>query len=305
VNENNQKAVLRFETPTLSKIDSSDQEFCFYLPFHRQLNSLAYIGVNRNETWYVPAHYHNHFEICYISQGQGWFTAGDKFYPVEEGALFLTKPGDIHQGAASGDRPYTLCYLGFTLAHMRHLEAEFYSLTAHTIDASRNPAAGQLFNAMLSEIQSDDDWNDYMVESMMSQFLITILRQYKQHDANDGSALSLKPEIRKVMNLIHQHAVMRLNVDELAQAVYWSRTHLDRQFKRALGVSLGEYIRKICCDRAKYWLRETAEPITEIAEKLHFHSIHQFSMFFKRYTGMSPRQYREEDRTAVQYVQKR
>jgi len=295
VKDNSQQVIARFETPTLSRIDSNDQEICFYLPFHRQLNSLAYIGVNRNDTWYVPAHYHNHFEICYISQGQGWFTAGDKFYPVEEGSLFLAKPGDIHQGAASGGRPYTLYYLGFTLTHMHHLESEFYSLTEHSIKSSQSRAAGQIFNEMLDEVRSAESWNDYMVTSLFNQFLITTLRQFKRHVANESNTLPLTPEIRLVMDLIHQQAGMRLNVDELAQAVYWSRTHLDRQFKRAMGISLGEYIRRFCCDKAKFWLRETSIPITEIAEDLGFHSIHQFSMFFKRCTGQSPRQYREAD----------
>lgn len=63
-----------------------------------------------------------------------------------------------------------------------------------------------------------------------------------------------------------------------------------------MGVSLGQYLRSLRVDWARLYLRETSDSVSSVAERLHFSSIHTFSIFFKRHTGIAPQEYRRQAR---------
>ena len=76
-----------------------------------------------------------------------------------------------------------------------------------------------------------------------------------------------------------------------------SERHLNRLFKAATGWSIGQYRIQRKLHVAKTLLRGSRNSIHEISQSLRFGSISQFSAFFRRYCGCSPREYRIE--TAV------
>ena len=47
-------------------------------------------------------------------------------------------------------------------------------------------------------------------------------------------------------------------------------------------------------EKAKEYLRETDMKIYEVAEALGFENITYFSRFFKKYTNLSPKEYKEK-----------
>lgn len=71
-----------------------------------------------------------------------------------------------------------------------------------------------------------------------------------------------------------------------------SERHLNRLFKAATGWSIGQYRIQRKLHVAKTLLRGSRNSIREISQSLRFGSISQFSAFFHRYCGCSPREYR-------------
>ncbi|MCJ8014735.1 AraC family ligand binding domain-containing protein [Paenibacillus sp. KQZ6P-2] len=86
----------KHNTPKDARLLESDKEIRFDLPYETEFENLSYIGVVLHETWRVSNHNHEHFELCYVESGQGWFTIDGSFYTVSQGDLFITKPGERH-----------------------------------------------------------------------------------------------------------------------------------------------------------------------------------------------------------------
>lgn len=84
------------------------------------------------------------------------------------------------------------------------------------------------------------------------------------------------------------------NVDRLAEEVGVSRSHLYRRFKDRVGVNPSDYIRNIRLRRACELLMNDDLDITQIAYALGFSSQSQFSNTFKRFIGISPKEYRQK-----------
>ncbi len=268
-------------------------------PVPHQLDDLAYLGIVLERTWRTPVHHHDHFEVCYVAEGQGWFAIDDTLHPVRQGDLFLTKPGEGHQGAAAGDTPFRLSYVGFQLQHMHGLEVGYHLVGMRRVTPDRLGLVRQACDAIFDELRAGRPYHTVVVEGLFLQLLVLVLRAYStDSQADRGRGAPLRPAVREVLQRLHADVGHHHDIDELARDIHLSRSHLCREFRRHMGVPLGHYMRTLCLDRAKHDLHGTTASVSAIAERLHFSSIHTFSIFFKRYSGLAPLEYRKQARTA-------
>ncbi|MGG4034262.1 AraC family transcriptional regulator [Paenibacillus cisolokensis] len=274
-----------------------DREIRYDLPFEHLLDNLGYIGIVARQTWKVDPHSHPHYELCLVDEGEGWFAIGSSLYKVARGDLFLTKPGEVHQGAASGDQPFSLYYLGFRLGELRNLEVDFFRIGAARVRPDIDSGTRALFDALFREIRVDEPYGHLLSQGLLLQLLVHVYRLYRGGETDREAALppARVPAgyIPALLMDLHGDAGAALTIDELCARYHVSRPHLTREFRRVVGMPIGEYRRRLCVDQAKHSLRETDQTVSSIAESLGFSSIHAFSVFFKRCTGMSPLQYRQ------------
>lgn len=283
----------KIEAPAASMTMRFPEELRFDRPFANTFPNLLYFARATNEQWYTPSHYHDHYEICYVAQGKGWFSQEGARFDVGAGDLFVTKPGEGHCGAAEAGQPYTLYAFAFTFERMRDIESAFYQLNLFGSAHDDDGLTAGYWDAILEETDGKRAFAHRRVEGLVMELLVQIVRIYQNRTVSRPVERTvLAPAIRHVLEIVHADNAYLNRIRQLADMVGLSRAQLDREFKRFMGTSLGEYIRTLCLDRAKSLLRQKDDSITEIAQEMGFASIHAFSVFFKRRSGMSPQEYR-------------
>ena len=98
--------------------------------------------------------------------------------------------------------------------------------------------------------------------------------------------------IRSARNYIMQHIDESITIEQLAKALATERTSLCRTFKTHAGISVNHFITRTKLDEAKRLMLVTAKSVAEISELLGFSSQSYFQNVFKRYEGVTPREYR-------------
>ena len=83
-----------------------------------------------------------------------------------------------------------------------------------------------------------------------------------------------------------------MNVDGLSEYVGLSRSQLHRRMKDIIGVAPSDYIRNVKLRKACEMLSRGDVDIAQVAYSLGFNAQSHFSTLFKRYTGMTPTEYR-------------
>ena len=73
-----------------------------------------------------------------------------------------------------------------------------------------------------------------------------------------------------------------------------SRRYLSTKFKKETGMTLSQYIQEQKIGKAKSLLKSTDRSILEIATYLGFSSQGYFQNVFKKLTGMTPKDYRNQ-----------
>lgn len=268
-----------------------DAEIRVDRPYPRDLGAITYIGVVLRQTWTVKPHYHEHYELCYVDEGSGWFQQNGRLYETQARDVFLSRPGECHYGAATSTTPFRLYYIGFQLTELHELGRALTALGPCRVVPEQSGELRRLFDALLQETREQGLFAKSMTEGLFMQLLAVSLRNFAL-DTGVSPPPLVQPAVQRALDHIHAEIGVHHTLDQIAQTAHLSRAHLTRTFRRGLGVSVQQYIRQLSLDRACYLLRETDEPIAWVAEQLHFSSIHAFSMFFKRQVGQSPHIYR-------------
>ena len=93
---------------------------------------------------------------------------------------------------------------------------------------------------------------------------------------------------------IREHIHERIFLQDIADTFSVSPNYLSQLFKKYMNVGISEYIAGQKVTESKKLLKETNLKIYEISDRLGFESAFYFSKVFKKNTGMSPKDYRNQ-----------
>ncbi len=100
------------------------------------------------------------------------------------------------------------------------------------------------------------------------------------------------PIVRSI-RYIQKHLSEPLTIEQIATAVNYSPYYFSRRFRVETGNTPAAFIARLRTDKAKSLLRTTDRSIEAIAASVSYDNPGSFTNFFKRMTGMTPRQFRE------------
>lgn len=101
-------------------------------------------------------------------------------------------------------------------------------------------------------------------------------------------------QVAKSIDYIYDHLHARITVEELAEYVDLNPSYLSRLFKKEVGTSISEYIRRQKLETAKNMLVYSEYRPAQIASILAFPSQSYFTEIFHKYTGLTPKEYRKQ-----------
>lgn len=101
--------------------------------------------------------------------------------------------------------------------------------------------------------------------------------------------------ITNVQKYINNHVTEKLSLNEVAGVFGLSPNYLSILFKKNCSMGFSEYIAQAKINRAKALLLEQDMKIYEAADQLGFESAFYFSKVFKKVTGLSPREFIQQN----------
>lgn len=119
-------------------------------------------------------------------------------------------------------------------------------------------------------------------------FMMDIIRAIRESNVNSNC-----DSIEKAIDYIKEHYNENICLKDIAQEVYLSESYLSRKMKIVTGISFVEYITKVRIEKAMQYLRDSNAKVTEVSCKVGYPDYRYFSHIFKKYTGYTPSQWRE------------
>ena len=144
--------------------------------------------------------------------------------------------------------------------------------------------------------------SDYYIQSIEATSNITEVIQLIEtmyfditNQVHEATLSAIKnPMIRECITYLDTHYREKINLEELANTLGYTKYYLSTCFKKETGVSISEYIMEKRITYAKLMLKNPSIDMQEISDELCFANPSHFSAVFKKMTGLTPTQYRNE-----------
>lgn len=215
----------------------------------------------------------------------------DSHYPYEKEKALLTKvkTGNVSdaKGILNDLLGYVLFAEGNDLATTKTRAIELSSVLSRTAiegGASTNTIL-RINNEFLKKLNNTDTLDSMCLQ--LQEIVEVFTESMFNYIPDKNSDL-----IKKAFSYISKHYSETLSLEDVAGYVHLNPAYFSTLFKQSSGSSFKEYLNMIRIEESKHLLSSTDYAIIDIAVAVGFEDQSYFSKVFKKYTGLTPRQYR-------------
>ena len=259
----------------------------------------AYLST-RNQL--LPSHRHSFYHIVLFTSGAGTHTIDFEQFRVSPGQIYFMIPGQVHKWNFEGEVDgYVINFsenvFRSFLAEAQYLE-QFPFLRAVAkdsvidLDAATLKEITLIFEELIKEAKGADSYSNSMICALLINMFIRISRTIGAGDKKQVPAHN-QLMLYNFKKLVNQYYIEKKLPKEYAAMMYITPNHLNALCADLLGQSAGEVIRDRVLLEAKRLLVNAALSISEIAYKLNFKDNSYFAKFFKKYTNVTPEEFRK------------
>ncbi len=239
-------------------------------------------------------------ELLYIYSGTGRYQVGHQVYAVQEGDLVVCNGQTLH-----GESPFqkhtmqTYC-IALSGVQMDELPPDCM------IDAEQKPVLSlgdvtdtvQSLMITLHNLFSEKPHDEVLCQTLAMSIFLLVYRVNAIRQMSDRIMAERKTEslMRSITEYLDQNYKEPITLTEISDALHISVSYLSHLFKRETGLAPMQYVIYRRIGEAQSLLMETDQPIHCIEEQLGFGSSCHLSATFKKYVGISPKEYRQHFR---------
>jgi AraC-like DNA-binding protein len=247
-------------------------------------------------------HVHDCLEIGVVLKNELEYKFNEHTYIGRPGDVFICRPFEPHWSFAQPNQPFECILILFTPSAVRKIPDEIQLLkpfyTAQGIQPfipSSTIFARAIRQAAVSAMEDQEKGEDLWV-TRQYMHLINILLQVNQFTKESQSADYLEipsSEIVEIVGYMLENYQKPINIETLSWQAEMGRTMFFNEFRRLTGLSPNEFLNRLRIQSAMDFLRSTNKSMIDLAYASGFQSLSTFNKQFKRYTGRSPREYRQ------------
>lgn len=248
---------------------------------------------------------HDDWELVYIDRGDVIVTAGENEFPMSRGEMIFHAPGEYHAMRSCGQKAANVMILNFEChskfmdrfegRRLRSLTDTQRELLRAILNESRKAFSNRLDNPydnILVRAKDAPAGSEQLIAVFLTELLLNLYRQIEVHISLDEK-LGAVPMLDAIINYMEEHLSDKLTLKRLSDEFHISSSYIQRLFSQYKKTGAIHYFTAMKIERAKQLLREKNRNISQIAELLGYDNTYYFCNQFKKFTGKSPREYRQ------------
>ena len=249
----------------------------------------------------INLHSHVFYEILYICSGNIQYLIKTERYQIQPGDIIIVPPGVGHQPILTDlqNTPYRRYVLWLSPLFMKGVTPLFpdYDFSKPRLlrtSGTKWAILKDKFHAGILEAeQKRPGWNACVYGNTLE--LVTLLYRATV-DKKSTHLKSEKPELlENILIFIESNLAQNLSLDDTGRRFFVSRSTISNTFRKEMGISFYQYVTQRRLVAAKNLILENI-PMEIIAGQVGFSDYSSFYRAFKSEYGISPRQFRDQQR---------
>ncbi len=246
------------------------------------------------------AHTHGEYTFVMCLAGSVDIIYEQRHEIVNAGEILIVNPGELHRCRFGVNEPKSK---GFTLivrppvlysvAEAMALPYSGISRKLRFLGRFQNPEAFALIYTLLEEYRQRRRGYDAMVEMIVRQILIHVLRSWPSEavvpfELNQATQLPWL-HMHRATEFMNAHGKGGFRLSELCNAVGLSSSRFIPLFKNSAGISPHTYYNSLIISKACRMLQVEQLSTKEVAYSLGFRNVSHFCTLFHQVTGATPK----------------
>lgn len=237
-----------------------------------------------------PNHFHEYYVIGFIEKGQRLLSCKNKEYPIEPGDLLLFNPHDNH--ACEQIDGNTMDYRCINIQPEIMSKAVFEITGKEYLPYFTPPV---VFHSELISLLKElhqmimQEEKDFRKEEIFFFLLEQLIEEYTEQGVQKGNT-EQSTEVKAICEFFEKHYMENIKLDDICNLTGLSKYYLLRSFTKQKGITPYSYLETIRINKAKKMLEQGELPI-DVALQTGFADQSHFSNFFKKFIGLTPKQY--------------
>lgn len=256
-----------------------------------------------------PIHRETFYCIIFITEGSEEVAVNEHCRRVSPGEVICSRPGEIWKWQSDPrlegivlifEEQFLLSFFKDPLfldrfAYFRADRSSPFLL----LDEGLQERLCHLLLLMKDEMGSHTEKDQHLLRAMLYETLMLLNRADIPNapDRQSMNEVSVSRYVDRFTSLVATEYVAHHDVEYYADSLCITANYLNKVVRQTLGTTAKLYIHKLLFEEARRRLTYTSATVSEIADDLHFDTVSYFIRFFRRHAGMTPLQYRENNKS--------
>ncbi len=234
----------------------------------------------------------NSYLFFVILEGSGYLSYDSARLPVSAGDcvwLDCTKP---YSHESSEQDPWRLMWIHFYGIQARDFYENYLSNGNPFLF---RPQSILPFTSALEQIYQLQEDKSSLKELYSHKYITDIITLcFTENKGSVHEEYSISQKLKQVHDYLLENYHIKINLDDLAEQFFISKFHLSREYKKAYGITIGNFLTATRISHAKSMLRFSADSVDSIAISCGFQDSAYFIKVFKNAENMTPSEYRKK-----------
>ncbi len=275
---------------------------------------IAHIKYDKSTRFLREPFRFNGYMAIFCIKGSFSMSLNLRHYSVREDSLIFCIPGFIlSMSDLSDDDDIEVIIIALAQSVISSIHFDFKMLFAESVRLLDNPVLSfsgdelgilkDYFALALKVAGSSVSKKEDIITPLISSLLFVVgsawFKKYERaREVEKVPKRSARTNLvfENFLKLVTEYHASERNVSFYAQELCLSPKYLSKIVREVSGKSAPEWIDSFVILEAKNMLRCSTYPIKEIVYRLHFNSQSVFYKFFKSHTGMTPSDYRDQEK---------
>jgi len=245
--------------------------------------------------------------VC-VSSGSAVLELTDRQVSVNEGELLLIGSQDHKRIRGWQRQSCQIAVLSFcrntivegsslveSVEYLRGFEAR--SSGAPQVISGAEELIGEIVDLMRRIRKESEVHGKHSLLAMKTylKMILVLLRQQISEMANEPTVPPRDvARLRPLLHYLAQHYMEAISVNQAANVLNMSNSHFMRFFRQATGSAFVTYLNRLRISKAQALIGQSKLSITQVGEAVGFCDHSYFSCVFRRFSGIGPREYRNQ-----------
>jgi len=230
------------------------------------------------------------YNFIFVRRGRVVWVVDEEEHPLGPGDLIVVPPGVMHR-AYSRTRQVTLGSIHVNVTLPGGQDVFEMLVPARTRDVKKGSRLDRYLDAVMTEWDRPDSADALLAMPAWGR-LVTL--ELLRHDAALGllKQRAIDPLVAELLDELARRVSQVTTLDELAEWAGFTAQHLNRTFRRELGVTPLQHLTRLRMEQAAAQLADGKLTVKAIAASVGLDDPYYFSRLFRQHFGRSPAQYR-------------